>query len=272
MGGLSAAPGLASTTASYGVALGKEAAMVNAQSEADMTIWTTNNAQSVNIASYQKTFNGAAKDAGNTQRTSTANNNAGTTESNASATQGTAKANATRTQGTAKANATRTQTVAKSNATRTQAVAKSNSGYSRTVAVDSAKWALELAQSKAMNAYQKGRASAPVEYGSRSGDATPDAMRRRVVHVRVKTQLPDAIAQAGDYFLRYGYASNRNWTMGDLCPMPHFCYWKAVDATVVNGMGVSNSPCIEIQRILESGVTTWKNPDEIGQVSIYDNR
>lgn len=269
--GLSAAPGLASTTASYGVALGKEAAMVNAQSEADMTIWSTNNAQTINIASYQKTFNAASKNAGNTQRTDTANNNAGTTEANASATQATTKANAGRTQGTAKTNAGATQGTAKANAGRTQGTAKANAGYSRVVAVDSAKWALELAQSKALNDYQRGRASAPVEYGTRSGDAMPDAMRRRVVHVRVKTQLPDAIAQAGDYFLRYGYASNRNWGLEHLCPMPHFCYWRATDATVVDGLGVANSPCLEIQRILESGVTTWKDPDEIGQVSIYDN-
>ena len=270
-GGLTAATGLASTTASYGVALGKSASMVGAQSDADEQIWLVNNQQSLNIAAYQKTFNGAAKDAGNTQRTDTANTNASTTESNASATQGTQKANAGRTQGTAKTNAGATQGTTKANAGRTQGTTKANAGYSRNLAVDVAKWGLELAQNSAMNAYQKGRASAPVDYGTRSGDAMPDAMRRRVVHVRVKTQLPDAIAQAGDYFLRYGYASNRNWSLEHLCPMAHFCYWRATDATVVDGLGVTNSPCLEIQRILEAGVTTWKDPDEIGQVSIYDN-
>ena len=270
-GGFSAAAGLASSASSFGIALGKSADMVRAQGEANYNQWTVNNQQSQNIATYQKTFNGAAKDAGNTQRTDTANTNAGTTESNASATQGTQKANAGRTQGTAKTNAGATQGTAKANAGRTQGTTKANAGYSRNLAVDVAKWGLELAQNSAMNAYQKGRASAPVDYGTRSGDAMPDAMRRRVVHVRVKTQLPDAIAQAGDYFLRYGYASNRNWSLEHLCPMPHFCYWRATDATVVDGLGVANSPCLEIQRILETGVTTWKDPDEIGQVSIYDN-
>ena len=270
-GGLTAATGLANTTASYGIALGKSAAMVDAQSSADEQIWLLNDQQSQNIAGYQKTFNGAAKDAGNTQRTNVANNNASTTESNASATQSTAKNNAGRTRNAAKTNATDTKDTAKGNAGRTRDTTKANAGYSRNIAVDVAKWGLELAQNSALNAYQKGRASAPVDYGTRSGDAMPDAMRRRVVHVRVKTQLPDAIAQAGDYFLRYGYASNRNWSIEHLCPMPHFCYWHAADATVVDGLGVANSPCLEIQRILEAGVTAWKDPDEIGQVSIYDN-
>lgn len=270
-GGLTAATGLASTTASYGIALGKSAAMVDAQSSADEQIWLLNDQQSQNIAGYQKTFNGAAKDAGNTQRTNVANNNASTTESNAGATQSTTKNNAGRTRDAAKTNATDTKDTAKGNAGRTQGTTKANANYSRNLAVDVAKWGLELAQNSALNAYQKGRASAPVDYGMRSGDAMPDAMRRRIVHVRVKTQLPDAIAQAGDYFLRYGYASNRNWSIEHLCPMPHFCYWHATDATVVDGFGVANSPCLEIQRILEAGVTAWKDPDEIGQVSIYDN-
>lgn len=269
--GLTAATGLASTTASYGVALGKSASMVGAQSEADEQIWMVNDQQTQNISEYQKTFNLATKDAGNTQRTDTANTNASTTETNAGATRDTTKSNAGRTRDAAKDNATDTRDTAKANAGRTRATTKANAGYSRNLAVDVAKWGLELSQNSAMNAYQKGRASAPVDYGTRSGDAMPDAMRRRVVHVRVKTQLPDAIAQAGDYFLRYGYASNRNWSLDHLCPMPHFCYWRATDATVVDGLGVANSPCLEIQRILEAGVTTWKDPDEIGQVSIYDN-
>jgi hypothetical protein len=53
--------------------------------------------------------------------------------------------------------------------------------------------------------------------------------------------------------------------------MPHFCYWEAEDATVVDGVGATNSVCLAIQDILEAGVTAWRNPDEIGRVTIYDN-
>jgi hypothetical protein len=100
----------------------------------------------------------------------------------------------------------------------------------------------------------------------------PDVMRRRQIQIRVCTQRPDAIAQAGDFFLRYGYASNRNWSVTDFCPMPHFCYWKASDATVVDGLGATNAISLAIQDILEAGVTAWRDPDEIGRISIYGNQ
>lgn len=267
----SAIPGMVATSAQLGATITGNYLSASLQTDA-------NNANTSDQNEFDDASNRLQRSlaASVTSRTvSASNSNAEDSETtantNADASRDTANTNADESRKTANTNADASRDTANANAERSKGTTDANAGYSRNLAVDVAKWSLELAQNTALNAYQRGRASKPAEYGTASGNAAPDAMRRRVVHVRVRTQLPDAIAQAGDYFLRYGYASNRNWSIDDLCPMPHFCYWKATDATVVDGRGVDNVSALEIQRILEAGVTAWKDPDEIGMVSIYDN-
>ena len=297
--------GQVQTAAQIGIALGKEAEMVSAQSEA-----THNNAQSNNditglevtaqttrateinerqignatqITNDQVDTNNANADASRSTANTNANASRNTSNANAGATAATANQNATASADTANANASASADTANANASASASTANANASasantsnanasYSRDVAVDTAKRALNLAQQRAQATHTAAGAGAPVEYGARAGEPMPDVMRRRQIQIRVCTQRPDAIAQAGDYFLRYGYASNRNWSVSDFCPMPHFCYWKAADATVVDGLGATNAVSLAIQDILEAGVTAWRDPDEIGRISIYGNR
>ena len=53
--------------------------------------------------------------------------------------------------------------------------------------------------------------------------------------------------------------------------MKHFTFWKAEDIWINDGSGVANIATKTIGDILLKGVTVWKNPNEIGMVSIYDN-
>lgn len=286
--------GQVTTAAQIGIALGKEAEMVSAQSAA-----TIDNAQSNNDISglevqaqtsrateiNERRIGNATQitndsvdtnnvNAGASRDTANANAMASrdTGNANAGATAATANQNAAASADTANANTSASANTANANASASANTSNANARYSRDVAIDTAQRSLALAQQRTQAAHTAAGASAPVEYGTRAGEPMPDVMRRRQIQIRVCTQRPDAIAQAGDYFLRYGYASNRNWSVSDFCPMPHFCYWKASDATVVDGLGATNAVCLAIQDILEAGVTAWRDPDEIGRVSIYGNR
>lgn len=179
----------------------------------------------------------------------------------------TANTNATNSANTAKANATRSQGTAKSNATRSQGTAKSNAAYSRGTTETNAKAALELAR---LNYNRSGHAhdmDNPSVYGTVSGDASADALMRRIVQVRIDTQSASAIARAGDAMLRYGYIYDGLWSVTDWCPGEHDgCYWEASDvsAPAIN----YDNPAAEraFESILTEGVTIWKDPDKIGGV------
>jgi hypothetical protein len=286
--------GQISSAAQIGIALGKEADMVSAQSAAthdnassnddishQMAEAQTSRASEINerrIGNATQITNdnvdtnnvnaGASRDTANTNARASRD----TSNANAGASAATANQNAAASANTSNANASASANTANANASASANTSNANAGYSRDVAIDTAQRALTLAQQRASAQRTAAGATAPVEYGTRGGDPMPDVMRRRQIQIRVCTQRPDAIAQAGDFFLRYGYASNRNWAVTDFCPMPHFCYWKASDATVVDGLGATNAVSLAIQDILEAGVTAWRDPDEIGRVSIYGNR
>lgn len=80
------------------------------------------------------------------------------------------------------------------------------------------------------------------------------------------------VARVGDQMLRYGYALSRNVRVSSLNVMPKFSYWQASDLWLVSRMGVSEAQQEILKTILKRGVTVWRNPDDIGKVSIYDNR
>ena len=80
------------------------------------------------------------------------------------------------------------------------------------------------------------------------------------------------IARVGDQMLRYGYAISRNVRVSSLNVMPKFSYWQASDLWLVSHTGVSEAQQEIIKGILKQGTTVWRNPDDIGKVSIYDNR
>lgn len=172
----------------------------------------------------------------------------------------------------ATANAGNSAATTRGNAARSSGTARSNAGYTQTAAERSAKEYLEAAQRKARNRMECAQNDTPVSFGETSGSVAPDYHRTRGVQVKVRTQSDSAIARTGDYFARYGYAYDGVWDMrGGLCPMEHFCYWKVRDIWLECEGATGNHNDKILTDMFRAGVTVWKNPDEIGRVSIYDN-
>lgn len=247
------------------------------------------NANNTNTTNFNNTANTnvtnrSITNINNTAATTITANTAATMKKNADNTNATEKANADRTQATSNANSARTQSTSIANADRTKDntignaalnrnTSVANSGYTRGTAVDNAKITLEQKRISNQQQYYTSRLSAPVQYGSNSGDPTLDAFERRGLQVKIRTQSDGNIAQAGDLMLRYGYALNQVWNVSDsgLMLMKHFTYWKASDLWINEGEGVNQDAQSDIQRAFESGVTVWNDPNMIGKVSIYDN-
>ena len=80
------------------------------------------------------------------------------------------------------------------------------------------------------------------------------------------------VARVGDQMLRYGYSASQSVRVSSLNVMPRFSYWQASDLWLVSNAGVSEAQQEMIKGILKKGVTVWRNPDDIGKVSIYGNR
>lgn len=193
------------------------------------------------------------------------------TTSNAARSRMTSDANAKRTYDATIDNLADTVAKDRANALRDRDVALSNAKYSRDNAINNAQRSLNLKAELARANYLDRRLDAPIAIGSASGDPVPDEMKWRGLRIRVKTQNEGAIAQAGDMFLRYGYALNQMWRFTGFNVMSNFTYWKCSDVWLCGGVGVIESAQNRIKQILTAGVTVWADPDKIGKVSIYEN-
>lgn len=204
-----------------------------------------------------------------TQNNNTNNCITGQTANNVTA----ATNNAANTSTTMKGNATRSKNTAIANAARTRGTTVTNAGYTQGDTENTAKELLRAAQNKAKNSYETACNQMPVQIGETSGAPMSDYFRTRGVQIKVRTESESAIAQAGDHFARYGYALNRMWDVKEsgFCPMRNFCYWKASDIWVDDRLSSTSDASKAIQRMFLEGVTLWKNPNEIGRVSVYDN-
>lgn len=168
--------------------------------------------------------------------------------------------------------APRTESMVKANATRQKNTETNNANYTRNATITAEKANLVQKQLDAESQYKNARLQKPTTYSNYSGDFMPDAYQRRGVRMNIRTQTRAAIAQAGDAFLRYGYALHRVWDMADGWHYgKHFTFWKAEDIWINEGSGLSGNAVNIIGEILKKGVTVWRNPNEIGKVSIYDN-
>ena len=95
--------------------------------------------------------------------------------------------------------------------------------------------------------------------------------RPLALFANVVTQDDFTIRKCGDDFLRYGYTVNCEWDFdGNWCPMEHFTYWRLTDFWV-EGLQVPDMYVDKIRFFLFGGVTVWRNPDEIGRISLYEN-
>lgn len=87
----------------------------------------------------------------------------------------------------------------------------------------------------------------------------------------IVTQSKGAIAAAGDEMLRFGYNCNMQWNFTTFNLMPKFTYWKVRDLWV-KGLSIPDAVMDEIRFYLLGGVCVWRNPDDIGKISIYENK
>ena len=116
---------------------------------------------------------------------------------------------------------------------------------------------------------QQAALNAPSEWGQfASGEHA--TTRPQGLFANLVTQADNAIAQAGDTFLRYGYMLNRvidftKWHYGK-----YFTYWQCSDFWT-EGNAIPDLYADRLRYFLLGGVTVWKHPEDIGRITIYDN-
>ena len=234
------------------------------------------------VENANRSFNAASGNARRTRTTGLDNNARANTaaKTNANQTRITELANNARANTTAKDNANRTRvtgldnnaranTAAKTNADQTRITGLANNERANTTAKANAGATRATALDGIERDIRQAALQAPLTFGEHSGGETA-ATRPIGIFCNIVTQSQDAIEQAGDYFLRFGYAVNRAWEFETFNIMPKFTYWKASDVWI-SGNNVPDAYLDEIRFYLLGGVCVWRNPDDIGRISIYEN-
>lgn len=157
----------------------------------------------------------------------------------------------------------------KANATRTRNAGDSNADADYSTAAANAARARNTAQNAITNQVMQAGLDAPAVFGdlSNGDNATTKPIG---LFYNVVTQNKDSIARTGDEFRRWGYNVNRNWKFDGFNKMTYFTFWKVSDMWV-SGLNVPDAYMDEIRFYLLGGVTVWRKPEYIGNVSIYDN-
>ena len=126
------------------------------------------------------------------------------------------------------------------------------------------------AQNAINNQIAQANMNVPVEFGA-FGNGELASSRPLGLFANIVTESDAAIAKVGDEFLRYGYMLNQFWEFdGDWNIGKHFTYWKLKDFWV-KGLNVPDMYMDKLRFFLFGGVTIWRNPEDIGNVSIYEN-
>ena len=194
-------------------------------------------------------------------RTNTTNNNAFSAQTN-------------NTNNMLRTNAGNNAATMRANANATRNTGNANAGYTREIGVLNAKETLESTRQGVQNELNAAKMGAPVQLTKSEGNYLSQYMGNNGVQFKVRTMPNGDVRQIGDTFLRYGYMLNQMWDVdkSGLCPMSHFCYWRASDIWVDDRASSNNAVQDAIIRIFRNGVTVWRDPMEIGKVAIYDNR
>lgn len=168
-------------------------------------------------------------------------------------------------------NAKNRASVMRGSANRAYNAATTNADATRDTSIANAGRTRSTAQNAVDNTLAEHKLESPFINGMTQNGQT-SATRPMAMFVNVMTQDKGAIAAAGDQFLRYGYALNRQWTINDFNVMRHFTYWKCSEVWCGSDDGdVIEDAQDKIKTILQNGTTVWRKPEEIGAVSIYDN-
>lgn len=211
------------------------------------------------LNAFNKSFNQSVQELENQTNRDIADTNIVSQNSQATNSQTTAKANAARTETATKGNAAATKTTDDANALRTKNTDTANAG--RNLATDQSAVANRTRQEGLKPVYEYG------EFANRENQNT----KPKMLLANVVTENRAGIKYAGDTFLRYGYALNRQWEFdGNWNVGKYFTYWKLSDFWV-KGLNVPDLYMDKLRFFLFGGVTIWRRPEDIGHVSIYDN-
>ena len=156
------------------------------------------------------------------------------------------------------------------NAANTKTTADANAKRSKDVAYANA----QRTKDNAYNAIQAGTDNAGMQASTRYGiDRAGEyaSTRAMMLSVNVVTESKNAIAQAACQFKRYGYCLNQAWEHATWNVMRHFTFWQVSDLWATGTGEVPEEGQDAVRRMLYTGVTCWRDPSEIGKVSIYDN-
>ena len=155
------------------------------------------------------------------------------------------------------------------NAERTLETASDNAQLNHDVAIENAQRTYDTGIAGIQSTLDQAALEAPRQYGT-FADGETSVTRPQSLFCNIVTQSKDAIEQTGDHWLRFGYRCNRAWKFETFNLMKHFTYWKAADLWI-SGNNVPDAYLDEIRFYLMGGVCVWKNPDDIGRISVYDN-
>ena len=194
-----------------------------------------------------------------------------TADSNANASKATGDSNANASHDATAKNIQASWDATRLNADLTQKTSKENSVFSQDAALLNAQANLRLAQENWQKAAENHKTDGPITRGNFSGDPTMDLWGQRGVEIRVKTQPLGAIASAGGEMLRYGYRLDQAWRWQGWSVMKHFSYWKASDLWLTPQSSFAELGKETVRGIIESGVTVWRHPEEIGTVAVTEN-
>lgn len=262
--------------ATLGAALGAlgtiESAKIGTHYAADSAALLLNGSQAhVDVVRSQNSFTVGVSEAAALASTNAEN----TLRTNTNTTNNSAFSGQTdNTNATSRTNASNTAATMRANSDATRDTGNANAGHTREISVMNAKENLEAEHYAAQYALDDAKMRAPIRVTPERGNYLSQYAGNNGIQFKIKTMPNGDVRQIGDTFMRYGYALNQMWDLekSGLCPMPHFCYWKAGDIWVDDRKSSNNLVQETMIAIFMRGVTVWNNPDEIGKVSIYDNK
>lgn len=263
---LSSAASAANAAIQYGAKAAEASASVtfmNEQTGVSNSTNTVANDQATGLATSVTNTN-------NSSSTAQTANSVNAAADNAARTRSAAETNAARANSAALANNSATYSTSTTNNAATYNVTVANADYSRDTSIENAKRTLETTRRAFVYEYDQAQVNKYEVLASASGDATRDVLGLNGYSVRLFTPKADTLALVGDYFSRYGYASERWWPGGALDKMSRFTFVKAKDVLARSAL-CNASTLTQLTDIIKAGVTVWRNIAEVNSGSIYDN-
>ena len=235
--------------------------------------WQSNNLANANISNNAENkiaFDNEIADQNFDRTTKNLADTKSTGDANNTRTYNAATGNATRTNANTKSTASATNTTAKTNSARTNSNTKSTAKNSFDTTVANLRANLELKRLDATREFADLYNSGTTDVGKYDSLSLADSLGRRAVMLKVRTQSLGALSRAGDYFSRFGIASNKIYAEPDLNMCMHFTYWQSAELTITGAHVLPRFVSV-LRDIFEHGVTVWRNADEIGKVDIHEN-